>query len=109
MIWYALLCVTDQFDKDGKLEYPAGAIKSYGTVLPGTPAELAAKGLEAIPIGDYGEAGPDFNKERFDTVRKRMVPYTPPKDEADALLDKSTWGSGDTEKALRLLLSRLKR
>lgn len=105
--WYALFCLRDQFDEQGKLDYRAGEVKSFGTVI-SPKADRDAKGIEAIPIGDYGEAGPDFNRERFDTVLKRMVPYTPPKDEADALLDKPTWSSGDTEQALRAILKRLK-
>jgi len=106
--WYALLCLTDQFNPDGTLDYPAGAVKSYGTVLSGTPAELAAKGIEAVDIGNYGDAGPDFNVERFDISKRQMVAYTPPKDEADLLLDKATWSPADTERALRIILKRQK-
>lgn len=102
--WYALICLTDQFTPDGKLDYPAGVVKSYGTVLSGNDTELAAKGIEAVPIGEYPDHGPDFNKERFDTTTKKMVSYTPPVDEMDALLDKPIWNSKDTEDALRALL-----
>ena len=107
-MWYALLCVTDQFAPDGKLDYRAGDVKSFGTVLSGTPAELVVKGIEAIPIGEYGEAGPDFNAERFDAARKQMVPYTPPKDAVDLLLEKPNWSQSDIEAALRAVLRRLK-
>jgi len=105
-IWFALLCVTDQFTSDGKLDYPAGSVKSFGTVISGTPAELLTKGIEAIPIGNYGASGPDFNKERFDVALKMMVPFTPPKGEAEILLEKPTWTPAELEKAIRLLLQR---
>lgn len=106
-LWYAIKCLRDQFDARGKLDYPMGEVCSYGTSLP--PAEvLASKGLKAIPIGDYGEAGPDFSRERFDLTQELMVPYTPPRDAADALLDKPAWTPTDTEAALRIILRNLK-
>lgn len=105
-LWYALLCLRDQFDADGKLDYRAGDVKSYGTVI-SPAADRDAKGVEAVAIGEYPDQGPDFAVERFDVVQKRMVPYVPPKDEADALLDKANWTSADTEKALRVLLKRI--
>ena len=107
-MWYALICLTDQFTPDGRLDYRAGDVKSYGTVLSGNQKELAAKGIEAVAIGEYGEAGPNFNLERFDVAKKLMVPYTPPKDEMDQLMDKAIWSSVDIEQALRILLSRTK-
>lgn len=103
-LWYALVCLTDKFTPDGKLDYRAGDVKSYGTVLSGNDAELLAKGIKAVPIGDFGESGPDFNTQRFDVIQEIMVPYTPAKDEADLLLDKATWDAKDTEDALRIIL-----
>lgn len=107
--WYAVICLTDQFTPDGKLDYPAGAVKSFGTVLSGTDTELAAKGVEAVPIGIYADGtGPDFRTERFDVVQKKMVPYTPPKDEVDLLLDKPSWTPTDSEAAMRAILKGMK-
>lgn len=104
--WYALVCLTDQFTPDGKLDYKAGDVKSYGTVLSGNDAQLLAKGIKAVPIGDYGESGPDFNTKRFDVIQEIMVSYSAPKDEADLLLDKASWSAKDSEDALRAILSR---
>jgi len=101
--WYALVCLTDQF-VNGKLDYRAGDVKSYGTVLSGNDAELLAKGIKAVPIGDFGESGPDFNVQRFDPIQEIMVPYSKPKDEADLLLEKASWSAQDTENAMRILL-----
>jgi hypothetical protein len=103
-IWYALICLTDIFDANGKLDYPAGAVKSFGTVLSGDTAQLLAKGIEAVDIGEYPDQGPDFRTERFDVGLKMMVPFTPPQDTADQLLAKSSWDSADTEEALRTIL-----
>lgn len=103
-LWYALVCLTDQFMPNGKLDYRAGDVKSYGTVLSGDDAELLAKGVKAVPIGDFGESGPDFNVERFDPIQEILVPYSPAKDEADLLLDKPSWDTADTEQALRIIL-----
>lgn len=40
--WFAIVCLTDQFDQTGKLDYRAGEVKSFGSVVtPGTDAEYA--------------------------------------------------------------------
>jgi hypothetical protein len=108
--WYALICLKDQYMPNGKLDYRTGDVKSFGTVLSegGDKDKLAAKGIEAVEIGEYGESGPDFNVERFDVEKKKMVPYTPPKDEVDSLLDKASWNTKDQEDAMRMLLKQLK-
>jgi hypothetical protein len=103
--WYALVCLTDQFTPTGKLDYKAGDVKSYGTVLSGNDAQLLVKGIKAVSIGEFGESGPDFNVQRFDVIQEKLVAYSAPKDEADLLLDKANWTSADSEKALRLILS----
>lgn len=103
-LWYALICVTDQFMPNGKLDYPAGAVKSFGTVLSGDDEQLAAKGIRAVALGEYPDSGPDFHIERFDLIQERMVPYSVPKDAADILLDKPTWLAADIEAALRIIL-----
>lgn len=104
--WYALICLKDQFDSNGKLDYPAGAVKSFGTVLSGDTDELAAKGIEAVALGDFGESGPDFSENRYNSVSKALEPFTPPLTAEQTLLDKPSWDAKDTEDALRLLLSR---
>lgn len=103
-LWYALICLTDQFTPTGKLDYRAGDVKSYGTVLSGDDEALAKKGIKAVPIGEFGDSGPDFNLQRFDVIQEILVPYSPPKDEADLLLDKPAWDTKDTEEAMRIIL-----
>ncbi len=105
MRWYALKCLTDQFDAKGKLDYKAGDVKSFGTILSGTDAELLAKGIKAIDIGDFPETGPDFSLVRFNPVTELMEPVPPdPPNAARVLLNKASWSSNDQEDALRLLL-----
>jgi hypothetical protein len=104
--WYALICLTDQLTPEGKLDYPAGAVKSFGTVLSGNTAELAAKGIEAVDIGEQPDIGPDFSAVRFNPVTKQLEALAPVVDPARVVMGKQNWTPDDRDTALREILKR---
>lgn len=108
--WYAIKCLTDQLDAKGGVEYPAGSVKSFGSVVtPGTDADYLLRGLKKILLGSFPEeTGPDFRALQFNPVTGVLEPRPPdPPNTARALLNKANWTTKDQEEALRALLGTL--
>ncbi len=68
--WYAIVADVN-ITKDNKREYDKGEVVSYGSVIP-SAEELAANGLRAIPIGDFGPSGPNFRSLEWDPRQERL-------------------------------------
>lgn len=104
MKWFAVVCSKKPYDG-----IPLGDVYSYGTSVPDA-ATLAAKGLEAIDIGDHPATGPDFRKVGWDKATRKLAPLPPPPaDPAADLLNRETWTEAERDAAMRLILQRLAR
>lgn len=73
--WYAVVSDKNIFDKNGKLEYTAGSVISYGTSIPSV-GELVAKDCRAIDIGIFDISGPDFSELKWDAISQKLIQKT---------------------------------
>lgn len=104
---YAIVANSDEFDANGNLNYPAGAVVSYTTILP-PQVQLDANNQKAVDLGKWPNGRIDFTHFIWSVQNQALLPITPPVDAATALLAKPAWNATtDQEAALRLILGSL--